>query len=69
MKKQILKRIKEKIDLIEIDWADAYIAKQFQSSIDSPLGRKEVDAADHKMKECDEKLVFLKRLLKSEQPK
>lgn len=67
--KVITDRIKEKIALNERDWADAYIAKQFNSQLTTPEAKKQVATAEHTMKEIEYRINFLKTFLKNETKK
>lgn len=66
MQKSIVNRIKEKIVLNEQDYADAYIAKVFNSTLTSPEAKKQVNSAEHTMREVEARINFLKALLKQE---
>lgn len=66
MKRFIVKRIKEKIDLNGQDYADAYVALKAYEGLDTPDAKKTVDTANHTMKTIEERLVFLRKLLKEE---
>lgn len=65
MKKTIIKRIKEKIELNEIDYADSYIAEQHQLSQETP-DETELSKARLMMKNSEDRIAWLKKLLKKE---
>ena len=67
MKKYIVKRIKDKIELNGQDYADAYIANIAFSGKDTAEAKKNVEASKLAMKTIEERLVFLKDLLKKEE--
>lgn len=67
MKKYIIKRIKEKIELNGRDYADNYIAKKAQEQLTSPEAKVQVDSAEHNMNEIESRIKFLKELLKNEE--
>lgn len=67
MKKYIIKRIKEKIELNGKDYADNYIAKIANEQLTTPEAKVQVDSAEHNMNEIKTRIDFLKELLKNEE--
>lgn len=66
MKKFIIERIKEKIKLNQLEYADNFIAKIANEQLTTPEAKKQVESAEHKMKTCLERISFLETLLKNE---
>ena len=72
MQKFIVKRIKEKIELNERDYADNYIAKLSYSNPEYVKGnpdaladpQKQIDSAEKNMQKIDIRIKNLKKILK-----
>ena len=66
MKKYIIKSIKDKIEAKHEEYASNYIAHKYQSTLNTPDAKKQVESAEHNMKLHLETIAFLKELLKKE---
>ena len=64
MNKVIIARIKEKIALNEKDYADAFIAKEANSTLKDPEAKKQVAAAELRMSTTESNITVLKAMLK-----
>ena len=69
MKKYIIQRIKDSILETNYDWAKNYVAKKWQEQFDTPEAKKQVESANLNMTKCEEKTVWLNKLLKNENRK
>lgn len=66
LKKYIVSKLKDSIELLKSDWAQNYIAKKYNEGKEDPEAQKQIAAADHGMKAIEEKVEFLAKLLKAE---
>ena len=64
--KLVIKKIKETIEAKQSEWASNYIAKAYQSTLNTGEADKQVKSAELNMKLIDETIAFLKSLLKAE---
>ena len=66
MKKYIIQKIKDLIELKSLDWAHNYVVSKNPELQDSPKGKVEIESANHRMAAIEKEIEFLNALLKSE---
>lgn len=66
MKKHIIIRLKEKLELKQREWADNYISKLFNEVTDTKEAKVNVDKAVHNMSVIEKDIEWLKATLKHE---
>lgn len=69
MNKEIITTSKDKIATLSRQYADAFIAKAYQSQFDTPEAKKQVDAADHNMAAAMKQIEWLEKFIKQHSPK
>jgi hypothetical protein len=66
MKKYILKCIKDKLDHNGYEWATNYVAMKYQSTLETPEAKKQVEMAKVNMINIEKTMAYLKKLSKDE---
>lgn len=69
MKRLIIAAIKSKLKEVDFNWSDAYVKHKYQSSLDTPDAKKQVESAKLAMELAKQQKEFLQELLKEETKK
>ena len=69
MQKYITAKIKETIEGKKNEWAQNYVAREFQATLTTPEAKKQVESAEHNMRTIESTLGFLETFLKNESKK
>lgn len=65
MDKYIDKRIAEQIEVLKMDYAQNYLAKEYHSQFDTPESKKQVESATFNMPKILEKIEWYEKIASS----